>query len=598
MRSFLDKYYSGVMNGMSVLKKINYIFDKKQKIRLALLTIIIIVGAFVELLGISIIMPLVSIVSNTSMIHSNKYYSFFYDFFHLKSDSQFILLMIFAIIFIYIFKNIYLIIMYDLQYRFSYNNEKRLSKKMLNSYMQQSYLFHVSKNISELQRNVTTDVSMFFQTALLCMQILTEGSVCVALAFFLFFTDKSITIGVAALLIMFAFVFIKIFKKEARKLGEINRINNVQLGKWIRQSFEGIKEIKILNRESFFLEKVEYYYSSYADAQRRNMLIGVIPRPIFEAVSVTAMLLVVGVKIYRGVDLSYFIPVLSAFAIAAFRLLPSFGRLTSYIKDVNYNKSAVDSVYNDLKEVDTLMANNRERLENREPINLIDGIYVKNISFKYPSIDAYVLRNISLKIPKNKSVALVGSSGSGKTTLADIILGILTPEAGNVYADDIDIYTNPYGWHRNLGYIPQVIYLLDDSIRSNILFGVSDCEVSDEAVWTALEAAQLKEFVEGLEDGIDTVVGERGVRLSGGQRQRIGIARALYYNPEILVLDEATSALDNETEAAVMEAINGLKGKKTLLIIAHRLTTIEHCDIIYEVSHGGVIQKGAHDEKI
>lgn len=574
---------------MDLFHKVKYILNRKQKIRLVMLVGIIFIGGIMELLGISAIMPFVNVLMAPDTIHTNQYYSFFYDLFHLKSDAQFLFFMALALVLVYVVKNIYLLVMYDIQYRFTFNNQRRVAYKLMDAYMKQTYLFHVSKNISELNRNVTADVNMFFQAVLSVLQLLTETIVCLLLGVFLFVQDKSITIGVVVLLLIFAFFFLKVFKKKSNDLGNVTRSKSAEMGKWIRQSFEGIKEVKILNREQYFLTQVDENYTIFADAQRKNALISIAPRPIFEAVCVSALMIVVALKIIRGVNLDYFIPIMSVFAMAAFRLLPSFGRLTAYINEIVYNKVAVDNVYHDLKEVEQLMKNNKERNSHQELIELHEAIRVRDVCFKYPTMDKYVLEEVSLDIPKNKSVAFVGPSGAGKTTLADVILGVLEPESGHVYADDIDVYEYPYGWHKNLGYIPQAIYLMDDSIRNNILFGVPENEANEEAIWHALEDAQLKEFVDGLEQGIDTVIGERGVRLSGGQRQRIGIARALYNDPAILILDEATSALDNETETAVMDAINGLQGKKTLIIIAHRLSTIENCDLKYEVKDGKVL---------
>ena len=573
---------------MDLFSKVNYILNRKQKIRLVMLVIIIFIGGIMELIGVTAIMPFVNVLMNPDEIRTNQYYSFFYDLFQLQSNNQFLFLMAMALALIYLVKNAYVLVMYDIQYRFTYNNQRRITYKLMDAYMKQTYLFHVSKNISELYRNITSDVSMFFQAVLSVLQLLTETIVCLLLTGYLFVTDKSITLGIVMLLLVFAFFFLKIFKKKSKVFGSITRKKNMEMTKWIRQSFEGIKEIKILNREHYFLTQVDENYSVLTDAQRKYSLIGISPRPLFEAVCVSALMIVVAIKIIRGVNLDYFVPIMSVFAIAAFRLLPSFGRITTYINAIVYNKVAVDAVYDDLKEVEQLMQNNCERNSHQDLIELQGAIRVRNICFRYPTIDKYVLDGVSLDIPKNKSVAFIGPSGAGKTTLVDIILGILEPEIGHVYADDVDIYEHPYGWHKNLGYIPQAIYLMDDSIRNNILFGIPEDKADEVAVWRALEDAQLKDFVEGLEHGIDTVIGERGVRLSGGQRQRIGIARALYNDPEILVLDEATSALDNETEVAVMEAIDGLHGKKTLIIIAHRLSTIENCDLKYEVKDGKV----------
>lgn len=573
---------------MNLFQKINYILNSKQKIRLVEMLILIVGGGFMELLGISIILPLVSVITDTSIIHTNQYYVLLYDLFRVKDDQQFIILLFIGVIIVYVLKNIYLLVMYDAQYRFVCNNQRRLATKLMDCYMKQTYLFHISKNISELQRNVSTDTAMFFQAVLFTLQLITECCVCLLLGLFLFLTDKTITMGVVLILGVFVWIFLNTIKRKSKILGAQTREMSSQESKWVRQSFEGIKEIKILNRENFFLKKFDDTCSLYMESVRKYQVINSAPKPIFETVCVAALLTVVAVKIARGVDLTYFIPVLSAFAVATFRLLPSFGRLTSYINSIIYNKVAIDAVYHDLKEVEQLVRDNKERYENQEILTMDKAIQIQNVSFRYPEVDKYVLQDVFLEIPKGKSVAFIGPSGAGKTTLADVILGILDPEDGRILVDDIDIRTNPNGWHRNLGYIPQNIYLMDDSIRNNILFGIPEEEADETKVWAALEDAQLKNFVESLSDGLDTVIGERGVRLSGGQRQRIGIARALYNNPEILVLDEATSALDNDTESAVMDAINHLSGKKTLIIIAHRLSTIENCDLIYEVRNGKV----------
>ena len=582
---------------METLKKINYIFDKKQKTRIVFLFLAVFIGALMELLGISAIMPFVSIISDTSVIHTKYIWSFLYEWFAFENDTQFILSFSIVLIIIYIVKNLYLIFMYDIQYRFTYNNQRRLATRLADSYMKQTYLYHLSKNVTDLQRNVIDDVTMFFQAVLASIQFLTELCVCLLLMGYLLVLDKSITIGITIILVLFALFFLKVFKRSSVELGEKNRDTIAARNKWIRQSFEGIKEIKIVSRESYFLKKIDDNYKEYAEAIRKSQMISIMPRPIFEAVCVTALLAVVAMKISQGVNLEYFIPILSAFAIAAFRLLPSFGRLTSYINSIVYNKPAINAVYNDLKEVERLMEEHKEQYANRAELHIAHGVHVVDVKFRYPNVDKYVLDKVNLEIPKYKSVAFIGPSGAGKTTLADIILGILEPESGWILADQIDILTDPYGWHKNLGYIPQTIYLMDDSIRNNILFGVPETEVDENAIWRALDDAQLRTFVDELENGIDTVIGERGVRLSGGQRQRIGIARALYNNPEILVLDEATSSLDNETEAAVMDAINGLHGKKTMIIIAHRLSTIEQCDLIYEINGGKVNLKKNKDER-
>ena len=323
---------------------------------------------------------------------------------------------------------------------------------------------------------------------------------------------------------------------------------------------------------------------------RINRLLSITPKYMVEAVCMTGLLIAIIIKLNFGHgELENFIPQLATFAVAAFRLLPSVGRINEHVNNILYAVPSVDLIYGDLKGIEDYQESKGE--EEGKEWSFEHGITAKHITYAYPNTDTNVLEDASCVIPKGKTVAFIGSSGAGKTTMADIILGLLAPQRGKILVDDIDVFKNLTMWHHQIGYIPQVIYLSDDTIRNNIAFGIHEDQIDEEAVRTALKKAQLAEFVDTLPDGLDTIVGDRGVRLSGGQRQRIGIARALYHDPEILVLDEATSALDNETETAVMEAIESLQGSKTMIIIAHRLTTIQNADIIYEVGDGKVTER-------
>lgn len=392
---------------------------------------------------------------------------------------------------------------------------------------------------------------------------------------------------------MFVAVFYKRYQKTINRLGNQRRIYVTKNTQCIQQAFGGIKEVKVLGREEYFIHMYDKQYRYVADAKRKVSTYSMMPKPLMETICVIALLSVVSVKIMRGVDLEYFIPTLSVFALSVIRMLPSSSRIATNLGNIMFGKASIDAVYHDLKEVEELQKNKKEQILEKREIPFEKEIVIKDLSFKYENTDKHVLNSVNLKIPKNSSVALVGASGAGKTTLADIILGVLEAESGEVLIDGVSAWDNISAWQRKIGYIPQNIFIMDDTIRRNIAFAVEDEMIEDEHIWQALEEAQLKDFVESLEDGLDTIIGERGARISGGQRQRIGIARALYHNPEVLILDEATSALDNETEAAVMEAIDKLSGKKTLIIIAHRLSTIENCDFVYRVENGKIVlEKG------
>ena len=579
-----------------MLIELRYIFNRQQKIGLLLLMFAIGLGTMLELLGVTAIMPFIDVVMNPESIQKKWYLRWIYDKLGFKTSVSFMVFLAGCLIAIYICKNIYLCIMYNLQYHFTFSNQRKLAYRMLECYMHQPYSFHLSHNSADLIRNVNNDTYMMFLGVLAILQLTTESLVCIVLGIYLFIQDKTITIGVTAILGLFLLFFAKGFKKYLARIGNEDRKYNAGITKWLLQSFGGIKETKIMDREEFFLNNFDYNFKNYASCERKYRFLQVAPRPIMEAVCVSALLAVVALKLMRGTHSIYFISTLSVFAIAAFRLLPSINRITNYMSVIMFNKPAIDAVYKDLKQVEELDRNKILKNKPEGSLSLKKAIRIEKLSFKYPDADSYVLRNISFEILKNKSTAFIGPSGAGKTTLADIILGALEPTGGKVWVDDINIQEHMPAWHKNLGYIPQSIYLMDDTIRNNIAFGIIGDEIDEKKVWKALKQAQLEEFIQNLDKGLDTEIGEGGVRLSGGQRQRIGIARALYNDPEVLVLDEATSALDNETESAVMEAIEQLSGNKTLIIIAHRLTTIRYCDIVYEVKNEGIKEVTLNDE--
>lgn len=572
---------------METVKQLNYIFSRRQKLNFVILVIVILIGSMLELVGVALVMPLVDVLTNSNQIHSNSLYSKLFELFNIDSDLKFILIFIIAIIIVYVVKNAYLLFMYDCQFRFTFNNKKRITLKLMRAYVYRPYEFHLSKNISELQRNMKEDVESLFQTILAVVQMASELLTCILLAIYLIIIDKAITFGILTVLIFFILVFLKSTKYKSYKYGEIARETVVGTNKWTRQSFEGIKEIIIANKQELFLGKVDELQGKLSTTIRKQEVLNVSPRPTFEAITITSLLGVVGIKIYMGEDINQMIPVLSAFAVAAFRLLPSFGRLAGYLNKMMYNRAAITSVYNDLKDVENDIY--IKDIDCTERFEFDKSIEIEDVFFAYPNCDNNVLNGLSMSIKKDKSIAIIGASGSGKSTLADMLLGLLEPSKGNILVDGVNINNNYCGWHMLIGYIPQLIYIMDDTIRNNVIFG--EGEADDDKIWKALENAQLADFVKNLDEGLDTVVGERGIRLSGGQRQRIGIARALYSNPKILILDEATSALDNETETAVMGAIERLKGSHTMVIIAHRLTTIRNCDEIYEIVDGKAIYR-------
>lgn len=573
-----------------MFKKICKILNKRQMLSLGFMTILIFIGGLFDLLGVSLILPIVNLATDPSTLLDNKAIVFISELFNFQDVRQIVIVLLAAMIAIYVIKNVYIILMYKLLYHFTYSFKKELAMRLLNCYMYQDYTFHLKKNIADLQRNILTDTGQFYGFISDFINMLNQSITCILLGGYLLIIDYKTTIGVIVLL-GGAMILVYYYQRKVQVLrGEQNRESSAEVNKWIIQSFSGIKEIQVLGREDFFIKKCEEAYDKGMNANKKSNFAAIVPKPLMEMICVGGLLGVVLIRLLFGADISKFVSTLAVFAVAAFRMLPCFNSISAYISSMLFEKKSVDAVFEDIKEMEKLGEKKQYRVA-KENIELKEKISIENLTYKYPDTNRDILKNVSFEIRKNQSVGFMGTSGAGKSTLIDIILGILPITKGKVCVDGIDIYNNLAEWHKEIGYIPQSIYLMDDTIRNNVAFGIPKEQISDEKVKQALKEAQIADFVYSLPKGLDTEIGDRGVRLSGGQRQRLGIARALYHNPEVLVFDEATSALDNETEAALMEAIDGLKGKRTMLIIAHRLQTIKNCDVVYEVKDGNVKKK-------
>lgn len=576
-----------------MLTKLRYIFDRKDKIKILLILIVVVIGSFFELMGVAIFTPFVNVIMDPATIQNTEILRRLYELGGFSETKGFLAAIAGAIIFVYIFKNVFMALQKNWIYKFSYGIQKKISVRLLKAYIQEPYTFHLNKNIAVLQRSLQEDTDLFTKGIIHVLELIAEIVVCGVLGAFLFVESKSITLIVLVMLVVCVGIFTSISRKFSKSLGAQCQEYKGKLYQWVNQSLGGIKELKILNREDYFIDSYENYFGKYIYGLRINRLIAVLPRHFVEAVCMSSLLLAVIVKMFWGQgDITKYISQLAVFAVASFRLLPAVGKINEHVADILYSYPSLDLIYHDLKQIaEEPEVKVKEELDwkfQRE-------IRVKNVSYHYPDTEEWVLQGVSFSIPKGKTAAFIGPSGAGKTTMVDIILGLLKPQMGKLYADELNIQKHQYVWQKEIGYIPQVIYLSDDTIRNNIAFGIRADELDEAAVMEAVKKAQLYDFVESLPDGLDTLVGDRGVRLSGGQRQRIGIARALYHDPEVLVLDEATSALDNETEAAVMEAIDNLQGQKTILIIAHRLTTIRNADIVFEVADGKVCERAKQE---
>lgn len=573
-----------------MLKQLMYIFNRKEKVQIVMIFIAATIGSILECVGVGIFLPFVDLLMEEDVLITNEYLGKIYNVLGFQSKQSFLVALTGVIIFIFVFKNIYMIIQKYVIYSFSYNTQKKISTRLLKAYMSEPYTFFLKKNIAVLQRSMQEDANLFTTGLIHFLELVVEIVVCIALGIYLFDISKSITVIIVGLLVVCVGTFTVISKKYAKNIGKACQEYKAKLYQWMNQALGGIKEVKVLNRENFFIESYEVYYQKYTNGLRNNRFIAAIPKYIVEMMCMSGLLIAIIIKMrYGQKEIADFIPQLAAFAVASFRLLPCVGRINEHVTNIMHCAPSLELVYHDLKEVEDLTMVKADEVS--AEWQLKDKIEINNVCYRYPDAEKDVIHNAKFNIKKGQTVAFIGESGAGKTTMADIILGLLVPQIGKIKADDMNVFENINAWHQKIGYIPQSIYLSDDTIRNNVAFGIKEKDIDNERVNEALKKAQLLDFVDTLPKGLETYVGDRGIRLSGGQRQRIGIARALYHDPEILVLDEATSALDNDTESAVMEAIENLRGEKTMIIIAHRLTTIQNADVVYEVTGTQVIEK-------
>ena len=576
-----------------ILRKLNVILDKRQKSRMKLLVVMMVIGALLETVSISLVLPIATVLTNPQSVNQNGLVGSLYRLLGCDSVQDFALLMLIGLLLAFVIKNSFLFIQTKMQLDFVYNNQFETSRKMMINFMKRPYEYYLNAETAVIQRNITSDVNNMYAMVLSILQLMSEFVVCAFLGTYLVMQDPIMCVTIGGLLIAVLLIIKVVLKPIMVRAGKENQDFYAGLFKWINQAVTGIKEIKIANKESYFISEYAKCGNGYVQAVKRYSLYNTAPKLLIETICIAGFVVYMFVAFAMGRDTESIVVSISAFAVAAIKLLPSANRINNQLTNIAYFEpffyGASDNLQADISDktivYDAEAYTGKERVE-KLPVH--EKISLKDISYKYPNTDKYIFKHMDMEIPVGQAIGIVGTSGSGKTTVVDILLGLLEMEDGVITADGADVNTreNYPRWLGNVGYIPQTIFMLDSDIRHNVAFGVPDELIDDEKVWRALKEAQLDVFVKGLPRGLDTEIGERGIRLSGGQRQRIGIARALFDDPEVLILDEATSALDNDTEAAIMESINSLHGKKTLVIIAHRLQTIEKCDMVYRVEDG------------
>ncbi len=579
-----------------IYSKLKVLLDRKQKSQMVGIVVLMLIGGVLESLGIAMIAPVMQVVIDPEKVEESHILSAIYNLFNLTSTTQLAAIIMVSIILVFIIKNVFLYFMNVVQLRFVYTNQFATSRRMMINFMQRPYEYYLNADTTVIQRNITSDVNNLYALILSCLQLTSEIIVFVCLVAILLSQDARMTLTIATLLVIVLLVIKFVIKPVMVKAGKDNQDYYSGLYKWIYESVTGIKEIKVAAKENYFINGYADCGAGYVNAVQKYNLYNSTPRLLIETIAIAGMIGYMLFVMAQGTSLTSLLPQLTVLAAAAARLLPSANRINNYLTSIAYFEPFLDNVSENLQDEihDESISYNSEDYRTKaqtEKLPVHNSINLKDITYKYPNTDKYILDGADMEIPVGKSVGIVGTSGAGKTTIVDVLLGLLEPEKGRILADGVDVKTNYKGWLKNVGYIPQTIFMTDSTIRKNVAFGVPEDEIDDAKVWQALSEAALDSFVKELPEGLDTEIGERGIRLSGGQRQRIGIARALFEDPEVLVLDEATSALDNDTEAAIMDSINRLHGKKTLVIIAHRLQTIEKCDMIYGIKDGKAVRE-------
>ncbi|RAL20521.1 ABC transporter ATP-binding protein [Lujinxingia litoralis] len=588
---------------MTLFRQIGSLFDRRQRRQLGGLFALMLVGAGFEALGVGIVMPFISLLNDPTQAYQMPGAQTLLSSLGISSANGIVMAAGLTLLLTFVIKNAVLGLMYHLKFRFVFDNQVRLSRRLFGAYLYSPYAFHLHRNSAQLLRNVNEEVRLSFVHVVIPLLTLAVELMVVCVIALLLAAVEPLIAPVAMLSFgLVSYGFYRSVRQKSTRLGKAQQHHSGQMIQWVNQGLGGVKEAQLLGVQDFFLDTYTAHSTRYARAMRFHSFIKEIPRHVIETLGLAGMILVVLMLIARGQPLTQILPVLGLFAMAAVRMMPSLTRIIAALTSIRHFRPSVDVIAGDLAALnasafdatDTDTAPPHGPRDNPRP--LTRELRLHQVNYTYPESGEPALREIDLRIERGQSVAFVGPSGAGKTTCVDLILGLLPPDQGQVLVDGQNIHAELERWQANLGYIAQPVYLMDDTIRRNIAFGLPDAHIDDDEVWRALHDAQLASYISALPEALDTTIGEGGVRLSGGQRQRLGIARALYRRPDLLVLDEATSALDNTTEREITRAIDRLSGQMTLIIIAHRLSTVRHCDRLFVLDQGRLIDQGTYDE--
>lgn len=574
---------------MKLFLKIFSIFTPQELRYCAFLVAVMMAGAVLEAIGIGAILPLISLMGQPDFLAHHAKIAAYAAKLGITTHTELIIGLSLLLILLYILKNLYLAWQLRLQIDFSISNQIQFSREIMASYLAKPYLFHLNHNTAVLLRNVNGGGVVIFSNILVpAFQLLTEIITALTIWGMLVFADPFTAIVVAGVMGGLIYALLRSFRRRIAETGQIQNTYAAAYVQAVNQGLGAVKETKVMRKEQFFLQEFVENYEKYGLANGKFMFLNQLPRMIIETLIVCALLFLIIGKMVMGYTPMEIVPLLGVLALAAFRLMPSANRIITLSNGIKFQLPLFDELYRELLAIKSRKYHKRKLkvADLPPPLPFADVIRVEHLGFCYPGTSDEVLKDVSFSIPKGKFVGILGPSGAGKTTFVDILLGLFVPTRGKITVDGVDIRQKLRAWQANIAYVPQSIYLTDATIRENVALGESPEEIDDARVHKALAMAELDAFVHAQAQGIETMVGERGVKLSGGQRQRIGIARALYQQPEVLILDEATSALDTETEKSITDTILKFKGQITIVAIAHRVSTLEECDFKVRFENG------------
>ncbi len=586
---------------LQTLEKIWYLLNQKERWQGIALLVLMLIGAVIEIVSMAVLPIFITLIAQPQTTNAHPAIAYISQALSLNSPRDTIVVMGISLVALFTIKSIYLVFLSYIQNKFIFQKMRSVEVKLYRIYMYSEYTYHLNRNSSELIDYINKQTFFAFVGAIVPLMIfLTEAILMTLVSIMLIVFEPIGSLAAISMMGAIGIGYYQLIKKKVGKIGETEQIESNKMLQWTIQGFSGIKETKVSGKEDFFISNFSQHAKKLTVAVRQSLTLENVPRLALETVAVIAIVGLVIIGLNQGRTGTSLLSGITLFAVAAFRLLPSVNRMLTALTSIRHRSSALDVIYHDIRSLGEKIKLERQyQLSQKQDsieISLDQSLEFRDVSYSYPQSEQLAIPHLSVMIPKGQVVGIVGHSGAGKTTFVDLLLGLLNPTSGQILADGVDVSTNLKSWRRNIGYIPQSIYLFDDTIRSNIAFGYFPSQINEDRVWKVLKAVQLEEFVTELPEGLNTMVGESGVRLSGGQRQRIGIARALYRNPRLLIMDEATSALDNQTEKAVTDAIEKLSKNRTVIIIAHRLTTVQKCDVIYMMGKGEIIAQGTYDE--